>query len=298
MSEFRRIMVGYNFSPDGEHALQTAALLAERQEAVLALVHVIEPVPFPYHASVTPSSAGPSLVEAASRMRAELTAVAERRLPYTLPVTIEVPTGKPFVSLIRACRSWRGDLIVIGGYHEPALSRTSLAVVRTAPVSVLVAKQQLASGPQTILIPIDFSACAKRAATVALDLVQTFGGRVVFLHVIDTHLFHHAHYRARLDMPTPRVEDVEPEWRTFLSELSLGDVAWEKRTVIGWATETITTLATDLGAGLIVMGTHGRTHHTEPVAHTLLGGVAETTLQQATASVLTVRPEAFHFALP
>jgi nucleotide-binding universal stress UspA family protein len=48
------------------------------------------------------------------------------------------------------------------------------------------------------------------------------------------------------------------------------------------------------------MGTHGQTMHGEltGLTHTLLGSVAETALQQASAPVLTVRPAAFHFEMP
>jgi universal stress protein A len=300
MVQFRRIVVGYNFSPDGEHALQAATNLAEREGATLALVHVVDPIPFTYGSRCLPTSSRSLLVEAASRMRTELTAVAEHRLPRTLPVTIDVPTGRPFVTLIRSCRSSHGDLIIVGGYPEPALGCTSLALVRAAPVSVLVAKQALTSSPKTILVPTDFSACSKRAALTALHLVQRFGGRVVFLHVLDTHLFYHAHYRTKLEIPTLSAEDVEPEWQTFLDDLPVHDLAWEKRTQTGWAAETISALATDLGAELIVMGTHGQTTHSEltGLTHTLLGSVAETALQQASVSVLTVRPEAFQFEMP
>lgn len=301
MVQFRHIVVAYNFSPDGEHALQAATNLAEREGATLTLVHVVDPIPFTYSSRWSPASSGSLLVEAASRMRMELTEVAEHRLPRTLPVTIDVPTGRPFVTLIRSCRSSHGDLIVIGGYPEPGLGGTSLALLRSAPVSVLVAKHAFSRGPKTILVPTDFSACSKRAARTALHLVQRFGGRAVFLHVLDTHLFYHAHYRAKLEIPTLRPEDVEPEWQAFLHDLPLHDLAWEKRTQTGWTAETISALAADIGAELIVMGTHGQTTtHTEltGLTHTQLGSVAEAALQQASVSVLTVRPEAFQFEMP
>ena len=45
MSRLRRILVGHNFFPDGEVAVSTAAVLATRADAMLYLLHVIEPVP-------------------------------------------------------------------------------------------------------------------------------------------------------------------------------------------------------------------------------------------------------------
>lgn len=45
MSPPRCILVGYNFSPDGDLVLQASRILAERSEAALYLVHAVEPSP-------------------------------------------------------------------------------------------------------------------------------------------------------------------------------------------------------------------------------------------------------------
>ena len=63
MFQFRHIVVGYNFSPDGEHALQAATNLAEREGATLALVHVVDPVPFMYGSCSSSSSSRSLLAE-------------------------------------------------------------------------------------------------------------------------------------------------------------------------------------------------------------------------------------------
>jgi nucleotide-binding universal stress UspA family protein len=89
--------------------------------------------------------------------------------------------------------------------------------------------------------------------------------------------------------------DIEPEWREFLHPLPVGGgLVWENRTCEGRAAETIVTVAQDIGADLIVMGTHGRT----ALAHMLLGSVAEKVVRTAPCSVLTIRPDAPHFELP
>jgi hypothetical protein len=43
MGTLRRIIVGYNFFPDGDPALQSSRILAERSDAALCLVHIVEP---------------------------------------------------------------------------------------------------------------------------------------------------------------------------------------------------------------------------------------------------------------
>ena len=45
MSTLRRILVGHSLLPDGDIALRSAAVLAERAHAALYLLHVVEPYP-------------------------------------------------------------------------------------------------------------------------------------------------------------------------------------------------------------------------------------------------------------
>jgi nucleotide-binding universal stress UspA family protein len=73
-----------------------------------------------------------------------------------------------------------------------------------------------------------------------------------------------------------------------------GGLPWEQQTREGRAAQTIVDVAQELGAELVVMGTHGRTG----LAHMLLGSVTEQVVRRAQCSVLTVRPGAFRFELP
>jgi hypothetical protein len=92
--------------------------------------------------------------------------------------------------------------------------------------------------------------------------------------------------------PTP--EEIEPEWETFLSGLPLTNVDWEKSTEEGQAATAIAHQAERLRADMIAIGMHGRSG----LPHMLLGSVAEKVLRAATCPVLTIKPDAFQFALP
>jgi nucleotide-binding universal stress UspA family protein len=201
--------------------------------------------------------------------------------------------------LISTCRNWQGDLIVVGATkqgEERFLGSTGERVLRKAPVPVLVAKRELPLGPKTILVPTDFSPCAKQAAEEALALVRGFGGRIVFLHVLDIRYLYPAVYGTEpVLLPPLTAEDLEPDWQEFLHNLPLGGgLLWEKQTREGQAAQTITEAADEIGADLVVTGTHGRSG----LAHMLLGSVAEQVLRSTSYSVLTVRPNAFRFELP
>src|SRR5207249_10333516 len=131
---------------------------------------------------------------------------------------------------------------------------TGERVLRKAPVPVLIAKRAFPVGPKTILIPTDFSSCAKQAAEEALALVRGFGGRAVFLHVLDILYIYPAAYGAEaVVLPPVSPEDLEPDWQEFLQGLPLAGLSWEKQTREGWAAQTIAEAATEMGADLIVM---------------------------------------------
>lgn len=298
MSQLRRIVVGYTPTPDGEHALGSALVLAERAQAMLYLLHVVEPYPVYVKMRFPTTSSQERLEVVAAQMRTQLAERTQRPDMARFKIETEVRVGKPFVELISLCRDWKGDVIVVGVSprgEERFLGSTGERVLRKSPTPVLIAKQDLAIGPKTILIPTDFSACAQKAAREALALVRGFGGRAVFLHVLDLPSIYPTAYGADPIMVPPVVPgDLEPDWQEFLQDLPLEEVLWEKQTREGRAAQTIADAAVEVGADLIVIGTHGRTG----IAHMLLGSVAEQVLHAAPCSVLTVRPEAFHFELP
>jgi nucleotide-binding universal stress UspA family protein len=246
----------------------------------------------PHAAAETP------LEELALKMRSRLKEVAESSALSQVQVETDVRLGKPFVELISTCRSWQADLLVVGATahgEERFLGSTGERVSRKAPVPVLIAKRDLPVGPKTILIPLDFSAYSKQAAEEALALARGFGGRTVFLHVLDIRYIYPTAYGAEaVLLPPVSPEDLEPDWQEFLQDLPLGGLTWEKQTREGRAAQIIAEVAAEIGADLVVIGTHGRTG----LAHMLLGSVAEQVLRTTRCSVLTVRPDALRFELP
>jgi nucleotide-binding universal stress UspA family protein len=273
-------------------------MLATQAHATLYLLHVVEPYPVYVKMRFPTIPAHTLLEEVAGKMRARLSELVRGPGFSHVKTEVDVHVGKPFVELISVCKEWKGDVIVVGVSargEERFLGSTGERVLRKSPAPVLIAKRDLPVGPKTILIPIDFSACAKQAAHEALALVRGFGGRAVFLHVLDIQYIYPTAYGAEAAvLPPVRPEELEPDWQEFLQDLPLDGILWEKQTREGRTGQTVAEAAVEVGADLIVIGTHGRTG----IAHMLLGSVAEQVLRTAPCSVLTVRPEAFRFELP
>lgn len=303
MKKLDRILVGHDLRVSGNVATRSATGLAKRCGAHLRLVHVVEPYHLYQRLShpLTTVYRTEDLVQVAGEQLRVRATSEEEHLPH---VEYEVRVGKPFVELILAGRAWCADLLVVGGTgggEGRFLGSTSELVLRKAPVPVLVLKQPLASGAKTILVPIDFSECSKKAAEEAHALVQHFGGRLCFFHVLKSSSAYMAGYGAvgmEFTPPVPLITpaSLEGEWEHFLSELPwLSHLAWDRETKEGCSPASLIAEAADRrGADLIVMGTHGRTG----LPYILLGSVAEGVVRSASCPVLTIRPDAFQFELP
>ncbi len=298
MSILQRILVGHSLFPDGDMAVRSAAVLAERAQAALYLLHVVEPYPVYQRMRFPTVPAHAMLEEVVLKVRAQLHDLATAPLLSRFSVETDAHIGKPFVEIIKACRAWDAHMIVVGVSPRGTdrfLGSTGERVLRKSPVPVLLVKREFLPGPKTILLPVDFSPASRDAAKEALALVRGFGGRVIFLHVLDLNYLYPAAYGVEpVILPPVKPEEIEPEWQEFLETLPLTGIAWEKQTGEGPAARQIAEEATALNADLVVIGTHGRTG----VAHVLLGSVAEAVLRLTDCSVLTVRPDAFQFELP
>jgi nucleotide-binding universal stress UspA family protein len=133
----------------------------------------------------------------------------------------------------------------------------------------------------TILFPTDFSETAQQAFPLACALARDCGARVVALYVIPAPLGHD-----ELEARRHPEEYYRGLWKA-LRELQApaGNIGVEHRLEEGDAPRQILEMAQEIQAGLIVMGTHGRTG----LGRLLLGSVAEQVLRKAACPVLTVR---------
>ncbi len=140
---------------------------------------------------------------------------------------------------------------------------------------------------QTILYPTDFSPGAEPAFEVAWMLARERRGRLVILHVARPPL-------ATLGgtsgvPPLPTEYDRERLWEQLRRiQPSHPSVTVEHRLEYGESASVILAVAREVGADLIVMGTHGRTG----LRHLLMGSVAEQVVRQASCPVLTLRTSA------
>ena len=143
--------------------------------------------------------------------------------------------------------------------------------------------------PKIILAPTDLSESAENAVDYACELAQTLGATLHLLHVIAVPVV--GVPELGMALTSTMVDTMVTDNQTALDAL----IARKRdkcqigpgllRT--GDARDVINATAKEIGADLIVVGTHGRSG----VSRVLLGSIAETVIRTAPCPVLTIRRE-------
>jgi universal stress protein A len=148
-----------------------------------------------------------------------------------------------------------------------------------------------------ILLPTDFSDCSAEAARVARLLAERFGSRITVLHVLDEPAALDPMFRGDvpLELLRSRMEQFAQEsMDAFLAAHFSGFENFDTMLASGIPYREILRKARECGAGLIVIGTHGRTG----VEHVLFGSTAEKVVRIAPCPVLSVRMGGGEFIHP
>jgi nucleotide-binding universal stress UspA family protein len=142
---------------------------------------------------------------------------------------------------------------------------------------------------RTILVPTDYSPTSEAALTYAIDLARLVGATVHVLHAYeipvygapDTAFIAPPETMAAIKVAAKKGLD------TAIAKFQSGGVPLEGHLAEGRAWEAIHDTAAQVGADLIVIGTHGR----RGIARALLGSVAEKVVRSSKVPVLTVHDD-------
>ncbi len=141
-----------------------------------------------------------------------------------------------------------------------------------------------------LMVATDFSACSKEALEYAIHLARKTNGKLTLLHVFESPFF----YPAEISLSGyPEVyqwlQDFKQDELKRLNLLA-DQVRKEGLPVESILKEGIPSLeivrtAKEIGADLIVLGTHGR----KGLSHVVMGSVAERVSREASCPVFIVR---------
>lgn len=138
----------------------------------------------------------------------------------------------------------------------------------------------------TILYPTDFSKPSEYAFPLACSMARDHGAKVIIMHVAPAPA---TMVGGEMMVPLPPVDYKAQLWESFrklqATEPRARELRIETRLAEGDPAYEIVAAAKEIGADLIVMGTHGRSGF----GRLVLGSVAEQVLRKAPCPVLTVK---------
>lgn len=140
--------------------------------------------------------------------------------------------------------------------------------------------------PKTILVATDFSAAAEAALDHALLLAAKLEAKVYLLHAYLLPIvgFPDGVLLPSAEIATRIMTSAQTDLANAVAKRKGSGIAIQPILKQADAREAVLATAEDLGADLVVMGTHGR----NGIARALIGSVAEAVVRAASVPVLTV----------
>lgn len=291
------IVVPLDFSGESLRALDFGLPLARRFGARVHLVHVYEGA----HQFSTVATSPVLWSEAeAKRHLADEVELAFGTRPRRDDCHLRI--GKPHQEIIATAEEVDADLIVISthghsGLKQLTLGSTTEKIICQARCPVLVVREPT-RGPiktaaegivlQKILVPVDFSDCAREGARYASVFATAVGADLLLLHVV-----HSPYYMVATGAPA------DPDWPQLLETavfqadrqldemtnfLPLIGISCHTEIEVGSPVERLTRASARPEVDMIITSTHGYTG----MRHALLGSVAEQLVRSARCPVLVV----------
>jgi nucleotide-binding universal stress UspA family protein len=302
MSAITRILCPVDFSECSRHALAQAAALGRQCRASVVALHAFAVAPVTDRIIV----GAPIVLEPAhgsSDMRATLTtelrAFVDSVETGGSAVQLEIAEGDPIDAIVRASRTRRADLIVMGTHGRSGMDRVMLgsvaeSVLRKADCPVLTVPRR--AGPVAslaftrILCAIDFSAASLRALQYAAELAPAAGADLCALHVVEL-------VTGDGDGLHKEIIDAATDYRESFRQAALERLAaavpaalgddrnLRPLVTIGRPHREIVRIAEHEHCDLIVMGVEARSR----ADLLLFGSTTQHVLRRASCPVLTIR---------
>ncbi|HEX4422179.1 MAG TPA: universal stress protein [Kofleriaceae bacterium] len=277
-----RILAVTDLSLAGDIAVQEASQRARQQGSRLGVVHAIPTLDairplFPHRL------ADEAVLASQLPLRAELTLRAQLdSLGVTGDYDLIIEQGTMADVTLNVVERWKPTMLVVGSPVDGAVG--TIGLIRHATTPVLVARTSRASA--RVVVGTDFSDPSFPAVRAAAAAAASIHGGLVLVHAIEVNPI--ALYGMMLPVSETVSGDAQGVMRQRLEDVlqRLGVTA-QVHVCIGPPGPALLQAAAMYQAGLLVVGTHGRTG----VTRFLLGSVAEAVIHHAPCSVLVTRLE-------
>lgn len=293
VAPFQRLLAASDATEAAEGALRVVHALAARDDAVMTVVSVVEPAPYPSPASPVLLTLGdaPLAHIATATLAARHDAVlAQSARCGTAPVRAirVVETPMPAHGILQVAAESDAEAVVLGlGRHGPLDrlfgSETALQVVRAAMRATLAVPARQRTVPAHAVVGMDFSDSALAATRLAARLVGA-RGRLTLVHI------------EPVGEPVPSMlsewhgvyaEGVQAAFSRTVASMGLPrSLTVETLTLAGHAANALLGLVDRSGADLLSLGRHSY----GAVERLILGSVTTRVLRSASCAVAVAAP--------
>jgi nucleotide-binding universal stress UspA family protein len=306
MDRFKSILVAASPGHLEPLTLRAAMKLADANDARVEVIDVVRPLPS-WRRTINVEGRAIDIEAALLRDREERLRRMIENIGTRADTTVIEMTGEPFIEVIRRVLIEGHDLVMVGEPaaerpNEPRLSSGVMHLLRKCPVPVYVMRPTPAGedGILALVDPNPDDPVHKGLNDLILELATSLARREgTELHVGHAwNLEGEATLRSSaymglpgevLDVMLRDTEDLRREHLEALTSRHIDRSECSIHLVAGAPSVALPQLAEDLGVGLIVMGTVGRTG----LSGLIMGNTAETILRSVRCSVLAVKPEGF-----
>lgn len=291
MKRYQTILVGAALDERDVTTLRHAACFARSAESKAVYVAHVAPT-FDLPAEVV--AAQPELlVPVDEEIEERLRSLIENHrslFPEGTDVHVAARQGSLVPELIQLAVQKSADLFCLGRrppQEHDLLSDSAMRLVRKLPCSVFVVPPGVEPHYERILVPVDFSDHSREALDVACAIAQSMpNASVTVQHTYEVPLGWHKSGHSYEEFAAIMKGHAERHWNELLPSLNFRGVPWTVRFDLGdKVPKTILTVADEIDAHLVVVGSHGRTRP----AGFLLGHVADTVCGRTARPVLCVK---------
>lgn len=308
MRRFKSILAVLNGENDAK-LIEKARSLAERNEARVTLVRVVEPLA-PRLAFLSPASSDSRLTEALEADARETVDRAVAKMGFGgLSVAGEVLSGVPFIEIVRFALRQGHDLVMkVADPSHPGgarrLASSDLHLLRKCPVPLWVINPRRRTSSSRVLALVDVASedddrrhLGEMVLQLGSSLAEMLGGELRIGHAWRLQGEITLRSSGYMRLPPGEVDRLVAEERRkhrgLLEELAARAVPesmpYKLHMAKGDPRRALPRLVARHRPDVIVMGTVGRTG----IAGLFIGNTAEEVLMQVTCSVLAVKPEGF-----
>lgn len=291
------VLVATDLGPAGDEAIVQGAAWADKLGGKLCVMHVV-PNPIrnnPLFPQLNQSNLE-ALLELENRAAEALAERTDKLIGRREDVEFIVDNGMPGAVVVSRAQDLGVGLVVVGvpggGLEQILIGSQGDRVLRFAGCAVLVARKTKAGAGDRVLAATDFSDPRLPVLRTGAALAKAFDRNVAFLHVLDVlpasmgRSTKGVHFGGETVLPKEAIAEARGHAQDTMHKL-VREIGTDAVCVVseGASVDIIVEEAKTTGAGLIVIGTHGRTG----LARMSLGSVAEDVVRRAPCPVLVLR---------